>query len=183
MLSDDPYFDTVYADSYPVLLRYAMLRLSDPFDAEDVLQNVYVRFLRRLERHGHADIEQPGAFLLRMLRNEIAVHYASRAARQAREQALDDARLPADEPDLALRAATREEAEAVFAAAKTLPGECYRAFVLYYGFDMSVEEIAAALHVSRDAVKSRLFRARRGIRARLAAEPSRQPDPKDRKER
>ena len=73
MLSDDPYFDAVYADSYPVLLRYAMLRLPDPFDAEDVLQNVYVRFLRRLARRGHADIDQPGAFLLRMLRNEIAV--------------------------------------------------------------------------------------------------------------
>lgn len=178
MLSDDPYFDAVYADSYPVLLRYAMLRLPDPFDAEDVLQDVYVRFLRRLARHGHADIEQPGAFLLRMLRNEIAVHYASRAARQAHEQALDDARLPADEPDLALRAATREEAEAVYAAAKALPGECYRAFVLYYGFEMSLEEIAAALHVSRDAVKSRLFRARRGIRAQLGAAPSSQPDRK-----
>lgn len=171
MPADDPYFDRVYADSYPLLLRYALLRLSNPFDAEDALQNVYLRFLERLARRGHADIGEPGAFLLRMLRNEIAAHYASRAARQAHESALDEAYLPADEPDFALRAATREEAEAVYAAARALPGECYRVFVLYYGFEMSVEEIAAALHIGREAVKGRLFRARRSIRAQLTQGP------------
>ena len=171
MPADDPYFDRVYADSYPLLLRYALLRLSNPFDAEDALQNVYLRFLERLARRGHADIGEPGAFLLRMLRNEIAAHYASRAARQAHESALDEAYLPVDEPDFALRAATREEAEAVYAAARALPGECYRVFVLYYGFEMSVEEIAAALHIGREAVKGRLLRARRSIRALLTQGP------------
>ena len=167
MLPDESYFHAVYTASYRSLLRYAMLRLPDPFDAEDALQNVYTRFLRRLSRYGHADIAEPTAFLLSMLRREIADHYASRAAQLEHETPLEEALIADDTPDPALRVATRQEAQAVFDAARALPPECYRTFVLYYGFELSVDEIARELHVGREAVKSRLFRARRSLRAQL----------------
>ena len=121
MLPDETYFNAVYTASYRSLLRYAMLRLPDPFDAEYALQNVYTRFLRRLSRYGHADIAEPTAFLLSMLRREIADHYASRAAQLEHETPLEEALIADDTPDPALRVATRQEAQAVFDAARALP--------------------------------------------------------------
>ena len=57
------------------------------------------------------------------------------------------------------------EAAAVWQIVKNEPLLSYQAFVLYYGFDQSVRETAAALAISEDAVKARLYRTRERIRA------------------
>ena len=71
MLSNESYFNGVYEQTYRPLLRYAVLKLSNPLDAEDALQNVYMRFFRRIAARGHADIADPGAFLHRLLRHDV----------------------------------------------------------------------------------------------------------------
>ena len=65
---DQNYFDKVYERTYRTLLRYAIVHLSDPIDAEDALQDVYLSFYRRIGERGHADIFAPQAFLLKMLK-------------------------------------------------------------------------------------------------------------------
>ena len=47
------YFEQVYEKTHRSLIRYAIVHLDDPTDAEDALQNVYVDFYRRVERYGH----------------------------------------------------------------------------------------------------------------------------------
>ena len=75
---DQSYFDRVYETTYGPLLKYAIVHLSDPTDAEDALQNVYLAFYRRIERYGHLDVLFPKAFLLKMLKREIIERYAER---------------------------------------------------------------------------------------------------------
>ena len=164
------WFDNVYRETYPQLLRYAILHLSDPTDAEDALQNVFLALYRRIERYGHFDILSPRAFLTRMLKREIIRTYAERDAEKARRMAAETeaeaAKKDLPEPeDLFL---DRSAAEEILAEAKRLPAESYRVFVLYYGFSMTVREIAGALGLGQEAVKSRLFRARNAIRRKLA---------------
>ena len=147
----------------PISPCYALYR----YDAEDALQNAYVRFLRRIKKHGFSDISDPGAFLYKSLCHEITQHYAARAVRKERETPLPDAVLPDDGQEVSLRALDAVAVKEIFTLARALPAEVYRTFVLYYGFDMSVAEIARSLGVSEEAVKSRLFRARRSIRSEL----------------
>lgn len=45
-----------------------------------------------------------------------------------------------------------------------------KAFLLYYGFDQPIAEIAQSLSLSETAVKSRLHRARAYVRSRLCSE-------------
>ena len=167
---DQNYFDRVYGETYPQLLRYAILHLSDPTDAEDALQTVYLAFFRRTERFGHLDILSPKSFLLRMLRREIIRTYAERSTEKARLAAAEteaeilDSEAPEPE-DLFLNRATATE---ILESAKRLPAESYRIFVLYYGFSMTVREISDVLGIGQEAVKSRLFRARNAIRKQLA---------------
>ena len=166
---DQSYFDRVYETTYRPLLRYAIVHLSDPTDAEDAVQNVYLSFYRRLERYGHLDVLFPKAFLLKMLKREIIEHYAERERRSLRpledvpeERLKDDALFEDAVLDRAL-------AQDILAEAKKLPRETYRVFVLYYGYELTISEIAKELGMGAEAVKSRLFRGRNAIRRHLTA--------------
>ena len=61
-------------------------------------------------------------------------------------------------------------AQDILAEAKKLPRETYRVFVLYYGYELSISEIARELGMGAEAVKSRLFRGRNAIREFLTAD-------------
>ncbi len=162
----DSYFEQVYEKTHRSLIRYAIVHLDDPTDAEDALQNVYVDFYRRIQQYGHFDILSPEAFLIKMLKREIIQNYKERERRRLRfvEEIKED-RIP-EEPfeDVVMDRALAEE---IFRNAKALPKEMYRTFVLYYGYEMSVSEIASQLDVSKEAVKSRLLRARNILKQRM----------------
>jgi RNA polymerase sigma-70 factor (ECF subfamily) len=164
------YFDRVYERTYRTLLRYAIVHLSDPTDAEDALQDVYVDFYRRIEQRGHADILSPQAFLLKMLKREIVRRYVERSERRAFEVYDADEAEAADPLSFEDVAETRMMAGQVLETAKQLSPDSYRVFVLYYGFQMSVAEIARETQLGAEAVKSRLFRARNEIRRRLTGQ-------------
>lgn len=166
---DQSYFDRVYETTYRPLLKYAIIHLSDPTDAEDALQNVYLSFYRRIERYGHLDVLFPKAFLLKMLKREIIERYAEREKHAVRllEDVPED-RLRDDlffEDGVLDRALARE----ILAKAKKLPRETYRIFVLYYGYELTISEISKELGMGAEAVKSRLFRGRNAIRQYLTA--------------
>ena len=64
----------------------------------------------------------------------------------------------------------RAIAEEIFREAKALPQETYRTFVLFYGFELTISEIAEKLGVTKETVKTRLYRARNTLRAKLNAD-------------
>ena len=167
---DQSYFDRVYETTYRPLLKYAIIHLSDPTDAEDALQNVYLSFYRRIERYGHLDVLFPKAFLLKMLKREIIERYAEREKHAVR--LLED--VPEDRlrDDLSFEDGVldRALAQEILAEAKKLPRETYRIFVLYYGYELTISEISKELGMGAEAVKSRLFRGRNAIRQYLTAD-------------
>ena len=166
MKMDKSYFEKVYEQTHRSLIRYAIVHLDDPTDAEDALQNVYVDFYRRIQQYGHFDILSPEAFLIKMLKREIIQNYKERERRRLRfVDEIKEDRIP-EEPfeDVVMDRALAEE---IFRNAKALPKEMYRTFVLYYGYEMSVTEIASQLDVSKEAVKSRLLRARNILKQRM----------------
>ena len=167
---DQQYFDRIYESTYRPLLRYAIVHLSDPTDAEDALQNVYLSFYRRIERYGHLDVLFPKAFLLKMLKREIIEQYAERQKRPLRP--LEDVSEDRLTDDLTFEDGVLDRALAqdILTEAKRLPRETYRVFVLYYGYELSVSEIAQELGMGTEAVKSRLFRGRKAIRQYLMAD-------------
>ena len=167
---DQSYFDRVYETIYRPLLKYAIIHLSDPTDAEDALQNVYLSFYRRIERYGHLDVLFPKAFLLKMLKREIIERYAEREKHAVR--LLED--VPEDRlrDDLSFEdgVLNRALAQEILAKAKKLPRETYRIFVLYYGYELTISEISKELGMGAEAVKSRLFRGRNAIRQYLTTD-------------
>ena len=131
-------------------------------DAEDLLQETFARVFQALPRF---DPDGPANLSTWIL--TIAYRLCLNALRRKRELVpLSPGDLVVSEgPDDGLR--ERRLAAAVSAAVQGLPADQRAAFVLCDYQDLSYDEIAAVTRVSVGTVKSRLFRARRQVRAEL----------------
>ena len=136
----------------PAIYRLAYARTGSRADAEDIMQEVFVRLLRA--GPDFADRAHARAWLLRVAAN--CANDWFRAPWRRREGPLTDS-LPAPE----------HEDGGVVEAVLALPAKYRTAVHLYYYEELSVAEIAKITGKSEGAVKSRLFRARAMLREAL----------------
>jgi len=152
------------------LYRVARAILRDDAEAEDVMQDAYVRAYQNL-----ASFEGRAKFVTWLTR--IAVHEAlTRSRRRLRFQALD----PADESNGEImqspassgrspeeQAYDRELAAVLEKAVSSLSEDHRLVFMLRDVEGMTTEETAHCLNLTEENVKVRLHRARAGLRKRL----------------
>ena len=136
----------------PAIYRLAYARTGSRADAEDIMQEVFVRLLRA--GPDFADRAHARAWLLRVAAN--CANDWFRAPWRRREGPLTDS-LPAPE----------HEDGGVVEAVLALPAKYRTAVHLYYYEELSVAEIAKITGKSESAVKSRLSRARAMLREAL----------------
>lgn len=148
------------------LFRLARAVVRDDREAEDVVQEAYVRAFTHLDR-----FEGRARFATWLSR--IALHEALARVRRGRrfaalgeEETVSD--LPASlKPGPEERAANRELAQALAAAVDALPESHRAVFVLREVEGLSTAETAEVLALSEPNVKVRLHRARAALRADL----------------
>jgi RNA polymerase sigma factor (sigma-70 family) len=143
-----------------VRLAHRLLGWSADGDAQDVVQDVLARLIshpRRIAATG-AKLE---AWLVAVTVNQCRTHQRQWLARFA---AL---RRKADRTIAAATAADRETCEEVSRAVGKLPPRDRELVVLHYLEEMPVDEMAALLGLSRNAVEVRLHRARGRLKERL----------------
>ena len=139
----------------PMLLRAALTRASTPADAEDAVQDVFLRVLTHAPRF--RDREHEKAWLLRS-----ALNRASDLRRRRRDDA------PLDEVQDA--AAESPDYGPLLSAVRSLP-EVYSAVIhLYYYEGYSIKEIARLLALPVPTVGTRLSRGRERLRSLLKEE-------------
>jgi RNA polymerase sigma-70 factor (ECF subfamily) len=163
------YFNRVYDDTYHEILRYVIIKTSRADQVDDIVQNIYSNFYARILKRGHADIRMPEAFIIRLTEKELARHYKRTAERKEFETELgDDAmQLESDVPPFDVRLEGKEALETVRDIVRRLPLLSFKAFALFYYYDMSVASIAKQLAISEQNVKTRLWRARNAIKKEL----------------
>ncbi|HEX5438401.1 MAG TPA: RNA polymerase sigma factor [Gemmatimonadaceae bacterium] len=147
------------------LARYARRMLGNREDAEDALQDAFIRAFRSLDRC--ADRERFGAWLFRILVNRCRT--AGKRGARDRQRFVHDAAalLDAAEEHPADRTAMREEIERALAE---LGAEQREAFLLKYGEELGYEEMAALTGVGVSALKMRVKRACERLRDLLEEE-------------
>ena len=143
----------LYAD---MVFRLAYSYLKNRADAEDVMQEVFLRLVKARPSFGSG--AHAKAWLLRVASN--CANDLFRLPWRRREAPLADD-LPAPEAP---------ETGSVTEAVLSLPARYRIPIHLYYYEDLSVAEIARTIGKSEGTVKSRLFRARNLLRERLREE-------------
>ena len=164
-LSDAEVLDRVLngnTDAYAVLVdryydrcaRYALHMLGNREDAEEAVQDAFVRAYRSLGRY--EDRDKFAAFLFRILINRCRTSGAKQQRRERRFSDRESALLEASEDHPEERAALREE---IYHALDTLPEEQREAFLLKHVEDLSYDQIADVTGASVSALKMRVKRA------------------------
>ncbi len=145
---------------YPRALRFALHMVGNREDAEEAVQDTFVRVYHNLRRFRDDARFEP--WLFRILANRCRTLLAKRARHATVIQY-------GDLPDR-IGAATDEErnwTEEVYKVLDTLPAEQKEAFLLRHVEDMAYEDIAAITGVGLSALRMRVKRACDTLRARL----------------
>ena len=159
----------VLAPFRPDLHRYCRKLTGDLWDAEDLVQETVLRGFATLGQV-HQTIENPRGYLVRIA-TRLWIDALRRRDTEARRAPELAAAAGPPAPD-----AAAQVREAAGAALQRLAPQERAALLLKEVFDMSLEEIAAALSTSIGAVKSALHRARERTGAALD-EPSPRREP------
>jgi len=150
----------LYAAHYRSLVRLAALLLRDTATAEEVVQDSFVAMhggWRRLRDNDKA---------LSYLRQSVV----NRSRSVLRHRVVVDRNAPKPPPDMPSAeqgAITLLERSAVVTALRTLPPRQREALVLRFYGDLSEAQIAAAMGISKGAVKSHTARAMTALRCVL----------------
>lgn len=175
MLSgDEGAFDEFFADYFPRLFRFAVVRLRDPDVAEDIVQTSLMAAMRHLGSwRGEASLftwlcticrREIGAWQKRTSRRVIVSIEDDDASLRA---ALDSIGAAADAPDA--RLARADTGRTVQLALDHLPPRYSRALEWKYLEELSVDDIAGRLQCTPKAAESLLTRARDAFRDAFAA--------------
>lgn len=147
-----------YAAAYPQLVRVLALASGDVAEAEEVVQEAFIRLLPRWEAIGQYD--DPEAWVRKVAFRLLANR--QRRARLARRLLPGLARPHAPSP-------TGDRVD-VSRALAMLPLSQREVVVLHHLLDLPVEQVAAELGVPAGTVKSRLARARVALAPLLGLE-------------
>jgi RNA polymerase sigma-70 factor (ECF subfamily) len=161
-------FDALYRSHYRRVFGLCLKLLGRRGEAQDAAQEVFVRAYRAIDSYDASQSFSP--WVLSIASN----HCIDRLRRRQREPGLFDdperemAELAADTPTLPELVADGERDDALRAAIGALPEKHRLPLVLAYFNDMSYDEIAAALDISRNHVGVLLLRAKKMLRRALA---------------
>ncbi|GIF62249.1 hypothetical protein Ais01nite_02840 [Asanoa ishikariensis] len=152
-------FDDFYAAHYAEIVVQVFAAYGDREEAEDFVQEAFVRALARWRRVDSYD--DPAAWVRRVAFNLAASRW--RRLRTARAYLRSQRAEPVVDPPDSQRLA-------IVAALATLPHRVRRAMVLRYLVDLPVAEIALREDVPEGTVRSWLHRGRMALADRLDSE-------------
>ena len=145
------YASTLYRVAYSVLRNAA--------DAEDAVQEAFLRVLRHRDTLG--EVRDPRVWLIRIVWNVVLDRKRHAKTRPETDDVAELARvLPANGLSAEDRAAAAQHHAQVLACVEQLPGKEREVLMLSAFEELTSVEIAAVLDITESSVRSRLFRAR-----------------------
>jgi RNA polymerase sigma-70 factor (ECF subfamily) len=162
---DGEAFRALYRDLHPEVSRFVARRVRARADAEDLTARVFVAFVERLRDYDRGRGSVRG-WLLAIARNAIIDHFR-RVRPTATPGELLDA-LPCDAAGPLDGLLERERLDQLAALVRGLDPEARELLALRFADGLRHREVAAILGLQEAAVKQRVSRILRDLRARLS---------------
>jgi RNA polymerase sigma-70 factor (ECF subfamily) len=148
-------FEAKYNDYGEMLYKIVFLYLGNADDAEDILQEVFIKLLYNAPLFKNSQHEK--AWLIRTTQNKCKDILKSSYRKN----------VPIDDLQLFENSQNNDEKIDVTSQIIALPAKYKTAIILYYYYDYSVSEIAQILKTSSSAVKMQLKRGRELLKMQL----------------
>lgn len=164
--------EACYRDHRGELLRFLVARTGDPGEAEEILQDLWIR----LRQAPNGPIANGRAYLYRMAQNLVVDRIREKQRRMQRERTWLDDRTdhatgsvePVDPAQTAEDTILeREETAALLSALATLPDGARRAFELHKIDGLSHADVADRLGISKSGVEKHMAVAMKYLRRAL----------------
>jgi RNA polymerase sigma-70 factor (ECF subfamily) len=163
----DAYFNKVYSETFGAVSRFAVSKSGNILDSEDIVQNVYARFFRRITKKGYSDIENPEAFLINIAKFECRDYFGF-LKKQSGVSSFGDfseEQMVAVEAEMSRSEKRLEDvlcnemlARQIFDDIANNDPVVGKIFYLHYVSDMKLDEIADELNLNLSTVKNKLYR-------------------------
>lgn len=164
----DSYFDSVYAETFNAVSRYVVSHAARFQDAEDIVQNVYTRFYKRISDKGYHDIESAEAFLINIAKFECRTFFSGFIKRRDKVMAMSDfseeesaaleAELSRDQKSLEDVMSDKILAKQIFDDIMQSDETVGQIFYLHFVCDMKLDDVAKQLGLKLSTVKTKLYR-------------------------
>jgi RNA polymerase sigma-70 factor (ECF subfamily) len=153
--SSEQSFRIAFDTYYEKLCRYAYTIVRDMDEAQDIVQNVFVKIWERKETVVMTVVVK--SYLYKAVHNHCMNHLEARAVRQKYQdkEAID--LLSVQQPDVF----PQELEENIKAVINTLPQQCRLIFMMSRYQDMKYAEIAAKLGISVNTIENQISKALR----------------------
>lgn len=161
----DEALEQLYAAHHRSLVRLAVLLLHDRELAEEVVQDAFVAVHSRW-----SSLRDPHLGLAYLRRTVVNRAHSARRRRGVEQRHLQSVQRRPDVPGADEALATAERRRRVLAALQQLPRRQREVLVLRYYADLDEAGVAAALGISRGAVKSHAHRGAGRLRELLEEE-------------
>lgn len=145
--------EKIFNRNYKTVYRIAYLRTANTHDAEDIMQEVFLRFVKNNPEF--ENLEHEKAWFIKTTINRTNSFFTS--AWKRRTVSLED--------DIPFSEQTYDNG--ILEAVLSLPKDISTAIHLHYYEDMPVKDISKVMDKSESAVKSLLFRGRKMLKLSL----------------
>lgn len=161
---DKDAFVELYTMTYQKTFFLALMIVKDRYLAEDVVQEVYINVLQRIE-----ELKNNMTFVawLNKITYRMSLQQLSRQKEIPVEQNWQTETAAASQEDIAEKIITKVNNEYLMEKIGELPRDLRAVIVLKYYEGMKMEEIAEILECPSGTVKSRLFHAKKRLREKL----------------
>ena len=159
ILRNNDVIEEIFNRNYKTVYKIAYLRTGNIHDAEDIMQEVFLRFVKN--NPNFENLEHEKAWFIKTTVNRTNSFFTS--AWKRRVLSLDDQEISYDDGNK----------ESLLEAVMSLPKDISTAIHLYYYENMQTKEIAEVMNKSVSAVKSLLFRGRKMLKILISDEEER----------
>jgi RNA polymerase sigma-70 factor (ECF subfamily) len=153
--SSEQSFRIAFDAYYEKLCRYAYTIVRDMDEAQDIVQNVFVKIWERKETLAMTVTVK--SYLYRAVYNHCMNHLEARAVRQKYQHKESGDLSPIQEPEVF----PHELEENIIAVINTLPKQCRLIFMMSRYQEMKYAEIATKLGISVNTIENQISKALR----------------------
>lgn len=162
----EKYFEKIYSDYYQRLCFYASKYIVDFAEAEDIVQNIYVKLWEKVDfvfENEYALLSYLYSAVYRACLNKVELEQIHIRHHKCIEQNLKEQELMDYEADCI----ENEVLWNILRAVDSLPTECKKIFKLSYFEGLEIAKVAELLHISENTVKRQRARGKKILQERL----------------
>ncbi|MCI8481969.1 MAG: RNA polymerase sigma factor [Clostridia bacterium] len=152
-------FEKIYHKTYKNILRYIIAHCNNLDDVNDIIQDTYMEFYKKIKKNKRIEIEDEQAFIIGIAKNMLKKYYRFQYKEKSNVVILENEELPIeDNIDLELQFITKENVSYIWKMLNNKDIQIVKIFYLHYVLDMKIVDIAKEMNLTESATKNYIYR-------------------------